>query len=291
MASPVLREYLLLMRVDKPIGTYLLLWPTYWALWIAAQGIPDLKILLIFTAGVFLMRSAGCVINDIFDAGFDKHVKRTSQRPLASERISRSKAILLFVFLVALAFLLVLLTNRLTIYLSLAAVVLAVTYPLMKRIMWFPQVVLGAAFSMAIPMAFAAQTGEVPQLAWLLFLANLLWVTAYDTEYAMVDREDDLEIGIRSTAILFGDLDRFAIALLQAMFLLSMFLLGRRINAEPVYFLSLLLALLLFLRQLRWIQGRDAEPCFRAFLDNGRVGAIIFAGLLLNYWCDCQGPL
>jgi len=272
-----------LIRFDKPIGTLLLLWPTLWALWIAARGLPDLELLVIFTLGTFLMRSAGCVINDLADRHVDGDVTRTKGRPLVTGAVSAGEAKLFFVVLLALAFCLVLLTNTLTVYLSFAAVALASTYPFMKRYTHLPQVVLGAAFSWGIPMAFAAQQGVLPAALWWLYLGNLLWTIAYDTKYAMVDREDDLRIGVKSTAILFGRHDRLIIALLQAGCLISLCLAGRAFGLGVYYYAGLVGASLLFAYHHVLIRERRPEQCFRAFLHNNWVGAVIFAGIALDY--------
>ena len=271
-----------LMRLDRPIGIWLLMWPTLWALWFAADGWPDPGILLVFLAGVVLMRSAGCVINDFADRHFDPHVARTRHRPLATGEVSPGEALALFGLLVMLAFGLVLLLDPLVLRLSIVAVVLATVYPFTKRVTHLPQVVLGAAFSMAIPMAFAAQTGEVPRLAWLLFVTNLLWTVAYDTEYAMADREDDLRIGVKSTAILFGEADRAVIAALQALTLLGLALAGHMTGRGLYYWLGLLAAAGLFFHQQYRIRHREPEAGFRAFLENHWVGAAVFAGLFLD---------
>lgn len=275
--------YLQLIRFDKPIGTLLLLWPTLWALWIAAGGLPDLDLLVIFALGTFLMRSAGCVINDFADRHVDGAVARTNARPLVTGAVSIAQAKVLFVVLLLLAFGLVLMTNPLTIGLSFAAVALASTYPFMKRYTHLPQVVLGAAFSWGIPMAFAAQTDALPAALWWLYLGNLLWTVAYDTKYAMVDREDDLKIGIKSTAILFGTHDRLVVALLQMGCLLSMILAGQAFALGPAYYAGLLGAAVLFGYQHYLIRERQPELCFRAFLHNNWVGAVIFAGIALDY--------
>src|SRR5690606_15357964 len=273
------KSYLQLMRVDRPIGTLLLLWPTLWALWLAAGGFPQWHLLLIFSLGVLLMRSAGCVINDYADRKVDGHVQRTAQRPLATGAVSAREALLLFAGLCCVAFVLVLFTNRLTILLSFVAVALAATYPFMKRYTHLPQVVLGAAFGWSIPMAFAAQSGEVPRAAWLLFSANLLWTIAYDTFYAMVDREDDLKIGVKSTAILFGDDDRLATASLQLLTLLTLIFVGVQFKLAYWFYVSLIGVAVLFVHQQWLIRERRPDLCFKAFLDNNRVGALIFAGI------------
>lgn len=275
--------YLKLMRVDRPIGTLLLLWPTLWALWLAAGGFPHGQLLIIFPLGVFLMRSAGCVINDFADRRVDGAVERTAQRPLAIGAVSTREALVLFFGLCALAFVLVLFTNRLTILLSLVAVALAAIYPFMKRYTHLPQVVLGAAFGWSIPMAFAAQLGEVPRTAWLVFAANLLWTIAYDTFYAMVDRDDDIKIGVKSTAILFGDDDRMITASLQALTLLALIFIGAQFKLAYWFYVSLIGVAALFIYQQWLIRERRRDLCFKAFLDNNRVGALIFAGIFLHY--------
>ncbi|MFN2308277.1 MAG: 4-hydroxybenzoate octaprenyltransferase [Gammaproteobacteria bacterium] len=278
-----LREYLRLMRLDKPIGILLLLWPTLWALWIAAGGLPELPILGVFVLGVVLMRSAGCVINDYADRRFDAHVARTRERPLAAGRVSPRAALGLFAALCLGAFALVLTLNRLTVALAFGALLLAVVYPFAKRYTHLPQLVLGAAFGWAIPMAFAAVQGEVPRLAWLLFTVNILWSTAYDTFYAMVDREDDLKIGVKSTAILFGDADRLVIGALQLLTLGGLLLVGGLAGLGLYYYLGLLVAAGLALYQQYLARGRDPAGCFAAFLNNNAFGAAVFAGIFLHY--------
>jgi 4-hydroxybenzoate polyprenyltransferase len=272
-----------LIRFDKPIGTLLLLWPTLWALWIAAGGVPDYALLAIFIAGTFLTRSAGCIVNDLADRRLDGAVKRTSGRPLVTGAVTEKEALALFVALMLLAFVLVLFTNTLTIMLSLVAVLLASTYPFMKRYTHLPQVVLGLAFSWGIPMAFAAQSGELPPALWLLFLGNLWWIVAYDTKYAMVDRDDDIPAGIKSTAILFGRHDRLAIAVLQLLCLLTLYLAGRAFALGAYFNLSLLVTAGLFGYQQYLIRNREREACFRAFLHNNWVGIAVFAGIVLDY--------
>jgi len=271
------------MRLDKPIGIFLLLWPTLWALMIASGGQPDQKVLLIFVLGVILMRSAGCVINDYADRDIDCHVSRTQNRPLTSGRVSTREAKVLFLVLCLAAFVLVLQLNRLTILLSIAAVLLAAIYPFMKRITHLPQVVLGAAFGWSVPMAFAAETGAVPQIGWLMFLTTLLWATAYDTMYAMVDSEDDLALGVKSTAILFGDSDRQIIGIIQIMVLLCLLMIGHQAEMGFIFYIGVLLAGLLFVYQQYLIRFRTREGCFQAFLNNNWVGAVIFLGILLDY--------
>jgi 4-hydroxybenzoate polyprenyltransferase len=278
-----LGEYASLMRLDRPIGIFLLLWPTLWALLIASEGRPDPLVLIVFTIGVVLMRSAGCVINDFADRDIDRHVERTRGRPLTTGRVSSQEAQVLFGSLCLAAFALVLLLNRLTILLSIFAVVLAASYPFMKRLTHLPQVFLGAAFGWAVPMAFAAQTGTVPPLAWLLFTATVLWATAYDTMYAMVDRQDDLRIGVKSTAILFGEADRVVIAILQVMVLIALMMVGQKAGLGHYYHAGILVAAGLAVWQQYLIRDRDPEGCFRAFLNNNWFGAAVFGGILLHY--------
>jgi 4-hydroxybenzoate polyprenyltransferase len=279
-----LRLYAELIRFDKPIGVYLLLWPTLWALAIAGEGAPDLWILLVFVVGVFLMRSAGCAINDYADRDIDRHVARTKDRPLPSGRISEKEALLVFIVLGLLAFLLVLSLNQFTIWLSIGGLLLAASYPFMKRLHYLPQVHLGAAFGWAVPMAFAAQTGSLPKQAWLLYVATLVWTVAYDTMYSMVDREDDLKIGIKSTAILFGEYDRAIIGLFQGLFILTLWLTGRELGFSAIYFYALGLAILFLAYEQFLIVYRVPENCFRAFLHNHWVGAIVFFGIMGHYY-------
>ncbi|WP_317932121.1 4-hydroxybenzoate octaprenyltransferase [Halioxenophilus sp. WMMB6] len=276
-------DYLQLMRLDKPIGSLLLLWPTLWALLLASNGQPSIKNLIIFTLGVFLMRSAGCVINDYADRNFDGSVKRTSNRPLASGRLSETNALTLFVILLVVSLLLVLLTNKLTIALSLVGVLLAAAYPFAKRHTHLAQIVLGAAFSWSIPMAFTAESNSLPANAWLLYITNLLWVVVYDTFYAMVDRDDDLKIGVKSTAILFADMDRTITGLLQILTLVSLLLVGSKFQLGLYYYGSIAVTALLFGYQQYLIRNRERDPCFRAFLNNQWVGFAIFLGLALDY--------
>lgn len=279
-----LQIYARLMRLDRPIGTMLLLWPTLWALWLAGEGHPDGQLVMIFSLGVFLMRSAGCVINDYADRHIDPHVGRTRFRPLVTGEIPLAEVLGLFVVLCLLALLLVLLTNRLTVLLSFAAVSLAVIYPFMKRHTHWPQVFLGAAFGWAVPMAFAAQTGAVPAAAWLIFAANICWVVAYDTMYAMVDREDDLKIGVKSTAILFGDLDRHMIGLFQLAFIVLMIFAGSAFGLSWSYYAGLAVAAAIALYHQSLIRRRRPEQCFRAFLHNNVLGAVVFAAIALGYF-------
>ena len=278
-----LRQYALLMRLDRPIGSFLLLWPALWALWLAGDGHPHPLVVAVFVLGVILMRSAGCVINDYADRRVDPHVARTRQRPMAAGRVSTREALILFVVLCLLAFALVLLMNRLTVLLSIGAVVLAVIYPFMKRYTHLPQVVLGMAFGWAVPMAYAAQTGAVPPVAWLLFIATVLWDTAYDTMYAMVDRPDDLRIGVKSTAILFGEADRHLIALIQILFFMVMIIVGRHLHLGVFYYVGLAAAAGFAVYQLWLIRRRDAGECFKAFLNNNWLGMVIFVGILVHY--------
>ena len=284
--SPKTHALLQLIRFDKPIGTLLLLWPALWALWLAAQGVPDYTLLAIFLAGTFLARSAGCIINDLADRNLDGAVTRTNARPLVTGTITVREAVALFVALMLLAFILVLFTNRLTVILSVGAVILASSYPFMKRYMQLPQLVLGAAFSWSIPMAFAAQSGALPPALWLLYLGNLLWTMAYDTAYAMVDREDDIKIGIKSTAILFGQYDRLMIALLQLSSLICLYLAGQAFELGVYYNASLVVSAALFGYHQYLIRECKPDECFRAFLHNNWVGMAIFVGVALNYLTD-----
>jgi len=276
-------QYAHLMRLNRPVGIYLLLWPTLWALWIAGGGHPDLQVVFVFVSGVVLMRSAGCVINDYADREFDPHVERSRDRPIAAGRVKPREALALFVVLCLGAFGLVLLMNELTIWLSLAGVALAASYPFMKRYTHLPQVYLGAAFGWAVPMAFAAQTGSVPKVAWLLFVATVLWATVYDTMYGMVDREDDIKIGIKSTAVLFGEADRAIIAIIQILFLVALLLVGQAADLGGYYYFGVLLAAALSIYQQYLIRNREPEYCFRAFLNNNWLGAAVFSGLVLHY--------
>ncbi|AKA38429.1 4-hydroxybenzoate polyprenyltransferase [Yersinia ruckeri] len=276
--------YCRLMRIDKPIGSLLLLWPTLWALWLAGRGIPDIKILIVFVLGVFMMRAAGCVINDFADRKIDGHVKRTASRPLPSGIISEKESKILFAVLVLISFGLVLTLNSMTIWLSLAGLALAWVYPFMKRVTHLPQVVLGAAFGWSIPMGFAAVSESLPVVCWLLLLANICWTVAYDTLYAMVDRDDDLRIGVKSTAILFGQYDRLIVGLLQLATLVLMAVIGYLMHLGGAFYWSVLLAGALFIHQQKMIAKRQREPCFQAFLNNNYVGLVLFLGILLSYW-------
>ncbi len=272
-----------LMRTDKPIGALLLLWPTLWALWVATPGVPPLWILLVFVAGVWLMRAAGCVVNDYADRKFDGHVKRTANRPLPSGAVTENEARVLFVVLVVLAFALVLTLNTMTILLSVAALLLAWVYPFMKRYTHLPQVVLGAAFGWSIPMAFAAVSESVPLSCWVMFLANILWAVAYDTQYAMVDRDDDLKIGIKSTAILFGRHDKFIIGILQVAVLALMVAIGALNGLGWQFYGAVIIAGALFVYQQKLIVNRDRDACFKAFMNNNYVGLVLFIGLAASY--------
>jgi 4-hydroxybenzoate polyprenyltransferase len=275
--------YIRLMRADKPIGTWLLLWPTLWALWIAAEGVPSPALLIIFVLGVFLTRSAGCVINDYADRHIDGHVKRTAERPLATGKVSEKEAILLFLGLMLTAFVLVLFTNTLTVLMSFVGIALAFCYPFMKRYTHLPQVVLGAAFGWAIPMAFTATTDSLPLIAWLLYLAKILWTVAYDTQYAMVDRDDDLKIGVKSTAILFGEADKRIVALLQGAALVLLALVGLLLQMSFWYYWGLIAAVGFFIWQHYLIRHREREPCFRAFLNNHLAELAVLIGIILHY--------
>ena len=281
--NPRAWDFIQLTRMDKPIGIYLLLWPTLWALWVAAKGVPSLGNLLIFVLGVVLTRAAGCVINDFADRKVDGHVKRTEQRPMASGKISSKEALVFFALLMGVSFLLVLCTNAPTIWLSFGALALAATYPFMKRYTYYPQVVLGAAFSWGIPMAFTAETGSLPAAAWLLYIANLLWTVAYDTYYAMTDREDDLKIGVKSTAILFGDADRVIILSLQGLALGCLLLAGSHFELGGWFHLGLLAAAGCFVWEFWYTRDRDPQRCFKAFLHNHWAGLSIFVGIVLDY--------
>ncbi|MEY1390127.1 4-hydroxybenzoate octaprenyltransferase [Providencia stuartii] len=283
MALSKWHAYSRLMRIDRPIGSLLLLWPTYWALWIAAQSIPSLHILIVFTAGVFLMRGAGCVINDFADRHFDGHVERTKHRPLPSGDVTEKEAKILFASLVGLSFLLVLTLNSMTIWLSVAGLALAWIYPFVKRVSHLPQVVLGAAFGWSIPMGFSAVSESLPLVCWVLFLVNILWSVIYDTQYAMVDRNDDLKIGVKSTAILFGQYDKLIIGILQIVMIVLLVLVGSLADLGAVYYIALSLSALLFIYQQKLMVDRERAPCFKAFLNNNYVGLILFIGIFLSY--------
>ncbi|MFC1588677.1 4-hydroxybenzoate octaprenyltransferase [Pseudomonadota bacterium] len=278
-----LNQYALLIRLDKPIGILLLLWPTLLALWIAAGGWPDTDVLLVFIAGVFLMRSAGCAINDYADRHIDCKVARTKDRPLTSGKISEKEALMVFAVLCVTAFILVLFMNTLTIMMSLVGIALAASYPFMKRHTYLPQVHLGAAFGWAVPMAYVAQTNEVTTVTWLLFIATVLWATAYDTMYAMVDREDDLKIGVKSTAILFESADKLIIGIIQALLILCLIMIGQRAELGGFYFAGVLAASVLAVWQQYLIRHRKPAACFQAFLNNNWFGLVLFVGVFLEY--------
>ena len=278
-----LREYALLVRLHRPIGIWLLLWPTLWALWIATGGRPSESLFVIFIAGTVLMRSAGCAINDYADRDFDPHVKRTKDRPLAARRISPYEAIGVFVALALAALALALQLNRYTQLLAVIGCAIAVSYPFVKRFFPLPQFYLGAAFSWGVPMAFAAELGGVPKIGWLLFFTTVLWVGVYDTLYAMVDRDDDLKIGVHSTAILFGDMDKLIIAAMQLMVLLGLYLAGKEAGRGFWYGLGLAVGGAFFLYQQILVRQREPERCFRAFLNNNYFGMAVFFGLVLDY--------
>jgi len=278
-----LKNYFYLMRLNKPIGIFLLLWPTLWALWLAGEGKPSVSIVSIFIVGVIVMRSAGCVINDLADRNFDGSVERTRARPLASKKVSVKEALVLFAILILIAFLLALSLGRLTVLLAVVGVLLAIGYPFLKRITHLPQIGLGVTFAWGVPMAFVAQLNQVPMKSWVLFLAAATWPVIYDTYYAMVDREDDIKIGVKSTAILFGKRDLLIIGLLQCLFILLLVVVGCLFNLHVVYYTSLLFVAMLFAYQ-QWItRTRDRDACFKAFLNHW-VGLIIFIGIVLSYW-------
>ncbi len=275
-----------LMRMHKPIGILVLLWPTLWCLWIAGEGSPSIANVLIFLCGTICMRAAGCCINDYADRNFDGKVKRTAERPLVAGKILPREALLCCAALCVLAFLLVLLTNTLTIMMSVIGLALALVYPFMKRHTHLAQIVLGAAFSWGGMMAFTAETGSLPAEAWLLYVGNVLWTVVYDTEYAMVDRDDDLKIGVKSTAILFADADRHIIGFLQLMFVVTMWLVAQRFSLGFWYYLSLAVVIGLFVHQQRLISERNRDDCFKAFLQNNYVGMAVFVGTMMTFWFD-----
>lgn len=283
MTYPKFNAYIRLMRLNKPIGIFLLLWPTLMALWIAGNGKPDAFISSIFIAGVIVMRSAGCVINDLADKEFDKSVARTKMRPLATGELTPKEAIQLFIFLILLALILVMQLNMLTIAMSIVALFLAMIYPFMKRYTAMPQIVLGAAFGWAVPMAFTAVNGQITPVTWLLYISTLLWALVYDTQYAMVDKEDDIKIGLNSTAILFGQWDRIVIGVLQLAVLALFTLLGYLLKFGKIYYLCLLMASVLALYQQYLIKDRLAPQCFKAFLNNNIFGGMIFLGVVFEY--------
>jgi len=275
--------YARLVRLDKPIGILLLLWPTLIALWIAAGGWPDTTVLIVFVCGVILMRSAGCAINDYADRHIDKKVKRTKHRPLTSGQISEKEALMVFAGLSLLAFVLVLFMNTLTIWMSLGGVALAASYPFMKRYHYLPQIHLGAAFGWAVPMAYTAQANELTVVTWLIFLATVLWATAYDTMYAMVDYDDDIKIGVKSTAILFGNQDKLIIGIIQCLLILDLLIIGQRVGLSGFYYLGVTAAGVLAIYQQYLIKDRDPAHCFQAFLNNNWFGLVLFAATFLDY--------
>ena len=287
LTSTLLRQkallYFQLARLDKPIGILLLLWPTLIALWIAAEGWPDPLVLFVFVMGVILMRSAGCAINDYADREIDSKVKRTQQRPLTSGKISEKETLIVFASLSLIAFSLVLLMNKLTILMSIVGIVLAVSYPFMKRYHYLPQVHLGAAFGWSAPMAYTAQANEITAITWLIFLATVLWATAYDTMYAMVDYDDDIKIGVKSTAILFGNQDKLIIGIIQLLLIFNLLLIGHRAELGTFYYLGVSIASLLAIYQQYLIKDRVRELCFKAFLNNNWFGLALFVGVFLDY--------
>lgn len=282
MSKEKLKQFYYLMRLHKPIGIFLLLWPTLWALWIAGKGKPNLIIVTIFILGVIVMRSAGCIINDFADRHFDKHVERTRERPLTSGKVSVTEALILFCILLVIAFLLVLLLNAFTFVLAFVGAILAIVYPFLKRITHLPQLGLGMAFAWGIPMSFAALQNTIPAAAWLLFLAAAILPVIYDTMYAMVDFADDIRIGVKSTAILFGRKTVLILGILQGCFLLLMITVGVFFKLKLFYFLSVVVAGILFVYQLFLIKNHDRENCFKAFLNNHYVGMALFVGVVLS---------
>jgi 4-hydroxybenzoate polyprenyltransferase len=280
--SERLQSYARLIRLDKPIGTLLLLWPTWWALWLASGGLPDLQILIIFTLGTFLMRSAGCAINDYADQNFDRDVLRTQHRPVTSGQISGKEAVWVAIILALLAFALIQPLNFLTKELSVLAVLIAAVYPFTKRFFAIPQAVLGVAFGFGIPMAYAAVIGFIPLEAWILFIGNIFWAIAYDTAYAMVDREDDIRIGIKTSAITFGRFDVAAIAICYGVLLISQIIIARLAHLSPYFWLGWGAALLCALYHVTLVSTRSRENCFKAFLHNNWLGGFLFLGIVLG---------
>lgn len=275
--------YLRLVRLHQPVGIWLLLWPTLWALWIAGEGRPDQRVFIVFVLGTVILRSAGCIINDYADRKIDPHVKRTQDRPLATGEVRVGEAMILFVGLMLIGFGLVLTLNRLTQGLAVLGALITIGYPFSKRFMSFPQFVLGVAFAWGVPMAFAAQSGSVPRIGWLLFVTTIIWGVIYDTEYAMADRDEDLKIGVRSIAILFGDLDRMFVGALQLMFLGGLILVGQSTGLGPWFLAGVGAAATLFLYQQHLIRDRDSVRCFLAFRNNATLGLCVFMGILLDY--------
>jgi len=279
-----IKQYWLLARFDKPIGILILLWPALWALWVASDGKPDLPVLTVICLGVVLMRAAGCVINDYADRDFDPHVERTQQRPIAAGKVKPKEALLVFVVLCLCAFGLVLLLNTYTILLSFVAAFLAASYPFMKRYTHLPQAYLGIAFGFAVPMAFSAQTDSIPPVAWVMYLAVVLWALVYDTMYAMVDKDDDLKIGVKSTAILFGAYDRQIMGGLQIIIIGLLLAVGQMAHTDWPYYGGILIAAGLSIYQQKLIFHREKALCFKAFLNNNWFGLAIFLGLAVDYW-------
>lgn len=277
------QQYWLLARFDKPIGILILLWPALWALWVASSGQPDILVLMVICSGVVLMRAAGCVINDYADRDFDPHVARTKLRPIAAGKVRPKEALVVFAVLCLSAFALVLLLNRYTIMLSFGGAFLAASYPFMKRYTQLPQAYLGIAFGWAVPISFAAQSNEIPLVAWLMYLATALWALVYDTMYAMVDKEDDLKIGVKSTAILFGDKEREIMAVLQIIVMLLLVQIGYLEGLSWIYYVSLFCASGFFVYQQKLIFYREKNDCFKAFLNSNWFGLTIFIGLVLEY--------
>lgn len=277
------RNYGRLMRIDKPVGIWLLLWPTLWALWLAGEGTPNQGLFIVFTLGVVVMRSAGCVLNDFADRKIDPYVERTRNRPIASGAVSPFEALVLFVALSLIAVGLATMLNQAAQLLAIVAAGLTISYPFVKRFISIPQFILGAAFGWAVPMAFAAETGETPELAWLVFGTAMIWAVIYDTFYAMVDRVDDLKIGVKSTAILFGDADIFVIAGLQALMIVALILIGSRTGMSAWYYASVFAAGILMLYHLWLAHERKPAGCFRAFLHNHYIGLLVFIGIALHY--------
>jgi 4-hydroxybenzoate polyprenyltransferase len=279
-----IEEYALLARLDRPIGTWLLLWPALWGLWIAGAGRPHPRVLIVFVAGVFVMRAAGCVINDYADRNIDPHVRRTRDRPLAARRVAPREALYLFAVLITVALYLVTRLDFLTIKLAFIGAAMTVSYPFVKRIFPMPQLYLGISFGgWSVPMAFAAESGSVPRVAWVLYIAAVMWAAIYDTMYAMVDREDDLKVGVKSSAILFADMDKLLIGVMQAMMLFALVLAGRSMKFGQWYDAGVVAAGLLFLYQQWLIRKREPAGCLKAFFNNQYVGAVIFIGIMLQY--------
>ena len=279
-----IEEYAQLARFNRPIGTWLLLWPALWALWIAGEGQPSQKVLIVFVLGVVVMRAAGCVINDFADRDIDPHVRRTRDRPIAARRVSPVEALVVFVVLSGIALYLVTFLDLLTIKLAVIGAALTVSYPFVKRIFPMPQLYLGISFGgWSVPMAFAAQTGKLPRVAWVLYIAAVIWAAIYDTIYAMIDREDDLKIGVKSSAILFADMDKLLIFVMQAMMMFALVLAGQNMHFGDWYYAGLIVTGLLFLYQQWLIRNREPAGCLRAFVNNQYVGMVIFIGILLQY--------